>query len=650
MLGRAAAGIIAGLSCLFAWWAWKQGAFFGPVFYPGAFVVFALLGMLAAFASFSGRVGGPARIAALSLLGLGVWSTLSTVWSPTPATAIAYGMHIFLYAAMFAIGLWVTNMLRGKMRFALAPLAIAGAAIGIGVVVVLATGTDTTWYLHDDATLRFPIGYRNANAAFFLICFWPLVALAAEFDLRWELRALMVGAGTMLLELAFISQSRGSIPALIAALLVYLVLAPNRQRAAAVLALAAVPMLPAIHVLLNVYGFGHYGPGVVPLLRDAARAIGVTTALSVLLAAVVFRGIAPRLRLERKTVVWSSRIVAITALVAVLGGGAIFVARHGGPVGFVDQRVKQFDRVGYPDLHGQGIRFGANVGSNRHDFWRVAAREGLDHPLLGGGAGSFQVVYLKHRLSDESPQDPHSAEMLVFSELGFPGLLLLGAFVVGAVLAGMRSRRLGPAAASLTAASFAVGTQWIVHSSFDWFWNYPGVTAPTIFALGAATAPALFHPTSGHPSRLRSGIAMAMTTAVALLVIPLYLSGRYAQNASDEGVRDPSGAIADLDRAARLNPLDAGPLLTKGEIESRLGERREALRAWRQAAGREPDNYAAFYFIARELARVDPLIAESYLRRALELNPRDPTLKALQARLEKVGTRTGGGLPFARSG
>ncbi len=193
---------------LFAWWGWKQGAYFDPVFYPGAISTFALLGILLTFSSFDGRISGAALVAVIALIGLAAWTMLSVLWSPTPSAAFRYGEHAFLYLALFAIGLWVTNMLRDEMRAALAPLAIAGTAIGIGVVVVLATGMDTTWYLHGDATLRFPLGYRNANAAFFLICFWPLLALATESDWRWEFRALMVGAGTMLLELAFLAQSR----------------------------------------------------------------------------------------------------------------------------------------------------------------------------------------------------------------------------------------------------------------------------------------------------------------------------------------------------------------------------------------------------------------------------------------------------------
>jgi O-Antigen ligase len=636
---RVAGALLGAIALLFAWWGWKQGAFFGPVFYPGGFAVFALLGLLLVAAPLGLRLVGPVRIAAAASSGLAAWIALSALWSPLPAVALLYAEHAALYAALFVIGLWVTNLLGARMLLALTPLALAGAVLGIATVVVLATGTDVTWYLQGDATLRFPLGYRNANAAFFLICLWPLLMLATESDWRWQLRALSIGAATVLVELELLTQSRGSAPALAAALLVYLAFAPHRLRAAVVIALATLPALPALPVLLEVYRHGGPDAGAIPLLRDAARAIGLTTALSLLIAAVALRGVAPRLRLKERTVTWLSRGVAAAAILFLLVGGSVFVARHGGPVGFVDQRVAQFNRVGYPNLHNQGIRFGANVGSNRSDFWRVAGRQGLDHPLLGGGGGSFQIAYLEHRRSGESPQDPHSAEMLLFSELGFPGLLLFGAFVVSAAMAGWRSWRLGPTAAALVAGSLAAAAQWLVHGSFDWLWNYPGVTGPAIFALGAAAAPALLDPATRRAPLLLRSVAVVALAAVALLALPLYLSSRYAQRAYGESAANPRAAIADLDRAARLNPLDAKPLLVKGEIESGLGERGKAMEAWRQAIGREPENYAAYYFMARELVGVNPSAARTRLQRALALDPHDRALQSLQGRLEGAATQ-----------
>jgi O-Antigen ligase len=637
---QAAALLMAAVSVLFIWWGWKQGAYFGRVFYPGAMLVFALLALLAWMAPFDGRLRGPARVALLALLALAAWTLLSAVWSPRPAAAVAYAWHGFLYAALFAIGLWATCFLRGRPSLALAPVALAGAVLGVATTVVLATGTDLSWYLHDDATLRFPIGYRNANAAFWMICFWALLPLLLERKWRWQLRALLAGAGTVLVEMTFLSQSRGSVPGIVLAALAFLVLSRERLRATAMLALVALPALPALPTLLDIYQHGKLDPAAIPLLRDSAKAIAATAGLSVALAALALGAAEPRLGGHRRSFAWIGWALAIGAAIAAIAGASLFVVRHGGgPVGFVDQRIKEFDRIGYPKLHGQGIRYGANVGSNRHDFWRVAVDEGLAHPLRGGGGGSFQVAYLEHRLSEEAPEDPHSVEALLFSELGFPGLLLFAAFLVAAALAGLRSRRRSAQAALLVAGALAAGMQWLVQASIDWLWNYPGVTAPAIFLLGAAAAPALFGGDFGRARRGRALIVAALL-ALALPAVPLYLSGRYEQRAGDEANSNPGAAVADFGRAADLDPLLAQPLLAKAEVQVRLGEPGPALATLREGARREPSNYAIQLLIARRLVAEDPRAARRAIRRARALNPHDIEVEALWRRL--TGRRRAG--------
>ncbi len=629
---RIAAALLAAVTVMFVWWGWKQGAYFGSVFYPGAALAFVLLAILLPVAPFSGRLRGPAAIAVLALLGLGAWTLLSATWSPAPAMALRYAWHDFLYLAVFGLGIWATNLLGREMRSALAAVAIAGTVVGIATVVVLATGTDAPWYLHDDATLRFPIGYRNANAAFFMICLWPVLALVVG-GWRWQLRALMVAAGTVLVELMVLCQSRGSIPAIAVAAVVYLLLSRNRLRAAIGIGLVLAPAIPALPTLLDVYRHGAADPAVIPLLRDSARMIAVTGALSLLVALVAFGSVEPRLRVTERTAGIVARIAAIAAILAVLAGAAAFVGRHGGPVGFIDQRVNEFSKVGYPDLHSQGVRYGANIGSNRHDFWRVAYDEGLDNPLRGGGGGSFEAAYLENRLSNESPEDPHSAEALMFGELGLPGILLFVAFVVACAMAALRSRRLGPGAAGLVAGAGAGGAQWLMQTSYDWLWNYPGVTAPAMFLLGAAAAPALFDPT-GVPRLALRRVAAAVLVVLAVLAVPLFLSARYVQGAYGLLASDPQKAIADLGTASDLNPLDADPLLIRATLENGSGDRAAALADLREAVRREPRNADARYLLAGALAASDPEAARAEATRAHELNPRDRHIEARLRRLE----------------
>jgi hypothetical protein len=643
-----AAVLLVGLGAILAWWGWKQGAYFGPVFYPGAICLFALAALFLLFVPLGFRVDGPVRVALCGIVGLAAWTLLSMLWSPVPASALKYAERVFAYAALFWFGIWVTRMLGRRMLLALAPVAVAGALVAIATTLVIATGSDVTWYLHGDATLRFPIGYRNADAAFFLIALWALLGIAAWSEWAWPLRAAAIAFGTMTIELAVLSQSRGSLPALAVALLVFLLLAPGRLRAAMVVALAAIPVAPAVPALLDVYQHGLANPAVVAPLHHAAQAVLWSTLLSFVVAAVALRLLYPRLHLGPARIRAISWVSAIAAIAVVVVGGAIFVSKHGGPVGFVDQRLDQFSAVGYPDLSSQGVRFGANVGSNRHDFWRVSLDEGLEKPLLGAGAGSFPIVYLQNKRSEESPQDPHSVEALAFSELGAPGLILLVVFVVAAAAAAVRSRRRGAqVGAALAAAGAAGGAQWFVHSSYDWFWQYPGVTALGLYMLGVAAAPGLeaagLLPGSrsdgdgdGAANRgggLARGAIAAAALILALVAAPLFLSDRYVRQAEAEAAGDPGQALADYDRAADLNPLANQPLVAKGALASSLGERRLALESFREAAERVPDDFAPHWYIARELAPVDRRAAVAALREARQLNPQGREVRELEREL-----------------
>jgi hypothetical protein len=435
-----------------------------------------------------------------------------------------------------------------------------------------------------------------------------------------------------LVELTILCQSRGSMPAVALAGVAFLLVSRNRLRTAICIALAAVPAALAAPVLLDVYGHGHADPAVVPLLRDAARAIAATCLASLLLAAVCFGAVEPRLRVGERTSAAIGRVAAIGTILVAVVFAAGFVARHGGPIEFADQRVREFNTVGYPDLRSQGIRYGANIGSNRRDFWRAAADEGSARPLAGGGAGSFEVAYLRRRdpRSDDSPEDPHSLEALMFSELGFPGLALACVFLTCCALAALRSRKLGPAAATVAAGAIGAGAQWLTQASYDWIWNYPGVTAPVMFLLGAAAAPALLDPGAAPRRALRRGGA-ALLVLLALLAVPLTFSARYLQRAYGETADSPRQAAADLDRAADLNPLDADPLLVKASVELRLGEREAALADLRATLEREPDNFEANLLLARLLAETDPAAAREALREARELNPHSPELDEVEA-------------------
>lgn len=620
--------LVLGATLLFGWWAWKQGAYFDGVFYPGAIGLLVLCALLLAWAPFKGDLKGPAGVALAALVLLAAWTALSAIWSDVPAAGPTYAARVVAYAALFLFGVWLVLLLRQRMTDALLPLALAGGVIGLATTITLVTGDDSSWYLHEDATLRFPIGYRNANAAFLMVCIWPMIALASDNSRHWLGRALAIAAATGMIELAILAQSRGSLPATLVAVTVFIAVMPYRLRAASMLAIAALPAALALPTLLEVYRYGDDGPGALGPLQDAARAIILTSLLSLAIACFVLVVVYPRLNLGRRRIKLIGQITTVVALLVAVIGASAFVARHGGPIAFVDQRVEEFTSIGYPDLHEQGIRYGANVGSNRADFWRVSLETWRDSPLLGAGAGSFEPAYLKLRRSVETPQDPHSVEMLMLSEQGLVGLVLLLTFLVAAGIGALRARWLGERAALLSAAALAAAAQWVIPASYDWFWQYAGITAPAIFLLGAAAAPAMINPEGRLSAPLRIG-GTALCVLLAIAIVPAYLSDRYFSRAIDLEATDTAAALADYRRAAKLAPLDPEPDIAAGRVELEAGRPRLAVIRGRRALEREPISYAANLLLAEAMIAVADPTAKAQVSRLRELSPIAPEIDRL---------------------
>jgi tetratricopeptide (TPR) repeat protein len=227
--------------------------------------------------------------------------------------------------------------------------------------------------------------------------------------------------------------------------------------------------------------------------------------------------------------------------------------------------------------------------------------------------------------------------MLMLSELGLPGFALLVCFLVATTVAAVRSRRRSRSAAILVAGSLTVGAYWLVQSSYDWFWHYPGVTAPVMFLLGAAAVPAL--PVAAGALRRSRLLLLAPLAVLVVLAVPLFLAVGYVDRALDIWPTEPSAAYADLDDAASLNPYEFEPVLIKGAIAERRGEDRLAIESFEKAAGRVPESYAAHYFIARLVADSEPARARAEAARAHELNPLEPKVIVLQRKLAKERVR-----------
>jgi len=124
----------------------------------------------------------------------------------------------------------------------------------------------------------------------------------------------------------------------------------------------------------------------------------------------------------------------------------------------------------------------ADLGSNRADYWRVAARAFADAPPIGVGTAGFRVEWLRERDVREGASDAHSLYLETAAELGLVGLLALAAFVAATAVSAVRLTRRDPA---LVAGPCAALAMLAVHAGIDWDWELPALALPALMLAGA---------------------------------------------------------------------------------------------------------------------------------------------------------------------
>ena len=633
---------------LFAVWATSQAGYPVTHWAPGGLIVLALLGITLGVVGLDVRaVPLGVKIAVGCLAGYTVLSFASILWAQVPGVAWEGANRTLLYLLVFALfALWPQRGRSAALLLGTWVLAMIVLATFVALHVNAAAGsTARLAVLLPGGRLVYPSGYANANAAQWLMAFWPALLLAREARLHWSVRGLLAGGTVLLAGVALLSVSRGSLYATPVMLVLVFALLPERVRTFALL----VPVAAGIAAFApSVLRVGERLEGG----RNAEAAIHTATTAILLAALVVGLVVALGAALEQRRSFSESTAgrvhrgvgaVAILALVAILIGG---IAASGNPVRRVEHGWHTF-KVGYSANSKGGNRLVSGLGSNRYDFYRVALDEFLHHPLVGIGADNFQQQYLAHGRSEETPHYPHSVELRTLAQTGLVGALLalvgLGAALVAAARGLRGPDRLGRAVVAAALAGFAY---WVVHGSFDWFWEFAGLGAPAFALLGLACGLAPRSgptgPTSSRPAGLRRltiGVCISAALLAALSLAAPWLSEREVQSAARVWTTSPQTAYARLDKAASLNPLSDEPYLVAGSIALRFGEDARADHEFTLALGRQPgDAYATLELGAIASSENEPRRALALLERAARLNPRDPlTRQALQ--LAREGKR-----------
>ena len=627
-------------------WATSQGGYPLTHWAPGGLVALALLGIaLASVPLRFSEIPPAVRVAALCLAAYTALSFLSILWADVPGDAWEGADRTLLYLLVFLLfALWHQRGTSAALLLVMWTLAMIGLAVFTALHV---DGGDLTSLL-PGGRLSYPTGYPNANAAQWLMAFWPALLLARSERLWWGLRGLLAGGAVLLAAVALLSQSRGALYATPVVLVLVFLLLPGRARTFALL-LPVVAGIGAITPTVLRVGerLEHGGDArgamhsaavamfaaasVVGLVVAAAAAIEDRTSLSPPAAARVRRGVGA---------------LGVLTLVAILAGGWVAA---GDPLVRLEHGWQSFKspKAYAADNPSSGSRLTSGLGSNRYDFYRVALDELAAHPLLGIGVDNYAQQYLRHGRSLETPHYPHSVELRTLSQTGLVGGLLALVGLGAALLAAMRAVRApeDPLGRYVAAAALAGFGYWAVHGSVDWFWEFAGLGAPAFALLGLACALTPRRAAPERAPRARSGrVALAAVALTAAAVVAAsfaapWLSQLEVQSAARVWPAAPAKAYARLNDAANLNPLSDEPYLLAGSIALRVGEVDRADHYFALALRRVPnDAYATLERGAIASTRGRRAQALALLTRAALLDPRDALTSAALA-LARRGER-----------
>jgi tetratricopeptide (TPR) repeat protein len=662
-----------GALALFVIWAGGDAGYPLTHWAPGGLILLVLLA-ITLFAVPLRRGDVPAAVGvALACLALyTALSYLSILWAQVPGDAWEGANRTLLY--LFVFGLFALWPKRGASA-ALLLCTWAVAMIGLALFVLLHVDSAANpAVLFSEGRLKYPADYENACAAVWCMVLWPALLLSASGRLHWALRGLFAGGVVLLADLALLSQSRGSLYATVVMLILVFVLLPARVRTFAVLVPVAAAVAATTPTVLNVGDRLLHAGNARAALHSATAAILLASALVGMLvglgAAIESRGVlaeATVARLRRAT-----GVLAVATLVAVIAGGWLAA---GDPIVRIKHGWQTF-KGGYSADNANVNRLVSGLGSGRYDFYRVALDEFRAHPLVGIGVDNFAQQYLAHGSEEHTPHYPHSVELRTLSQTGLIGILLAVVGLGAALLAGGRAaifsigRRVDPLGAAVAAAALSGFAYWLVHGSFDWFWEFAGLGAPAFALLGLACAlaarktagarvperatdgtvpcaaparlPEKANPLGAPANRwakrfalrrmafrrlaLVAGATLALAGAASL--IAPWLSQLRVQSAARIWPTAPRRAYDELNDAAQLNPLSDEPYLLAGSIALRFGDLTRADHEFSLALRREDqDAYATLERGAIASARGEHGRAQRLLERTVRLSPHDRLIR-----------------------
>lgn len=623
--------------------AWLGYSFGG--YYIGEWGIFALLVVVMLLIStalgFLGGMRSRAGVVAVALLmGYTLWTFLSILWSANQGDAWYGSTLTLLYLLVF----WVAATLVAaglSRRLALSALTIGPGAVALLTIPMLTSGASGDGNFFLDGRLMGPTGYFNAQAAFLLISFWSGIYLAGSRRVHPFVRGLSLASTVVCLEVAVLTQSRGTALAFLASLVVFFFLSGRRTRGLlAFLPVAACTFLafPTLNEVYLQLSSSETVTGASLSAIDRAETVILVSGVVALIYGVAW-GLTERSWHPSQGI---TRIVKLSCLALVaaglLLGSFAVVERIGSPVSFAQERWVAFKTN---DSSGQDeSRYLSASGSGRFALWGVAWRDFEQNPILGVGTHNYEATYYQYRPDVTGwVKQPHSLPLEVVAERGIVGGALFFGFLGVCVVTGLHKRfmLLNSEGKGQIGAVMACLTYWFVHSSAEWFWQIPAITIPALIYLAMIVVPwvrvgedeEVFWPLD-RPLRL-AGIGLAVLALAA--VGPLYLSDYYKQRS--DAADNPWISLGQLERAQTFDPLNSNLAREEGDMAYRIGDIPRASESYARAIALNPDYYANYSVLGGFYEQLgEPQRALDLYRKAEELNPMDDEMVIARERAQ----------------
>jgi O-Antigen ligase len=534
--------------------------------------------------------GIPARACALlPLAAFAAWCAMSIAWSTLPDRSWEYANRAFVYLLFAALGLCLAPRTRAVTLCFSALLGLVGVWALAGKVFPGLSNSYST------ARLSAPVGL------------WNQLALLGDFALPialWLAGRLRI-AGTLLAYVWMVALaltlSRGGIALAVIAVVAWLALSDEGGVGVATLLSAGLPAAAVVASAFELAGVTQSGQS------DASRWHDGLIFGALLLAGAVASGVlssVPRPRLSpvlrRAGTIGTASLAATLVIIGALKSRSAWDQ-------FTSSRA----------VSNSSNRLLTTDSNFRWVWWNHAWHAFTLHPLIGTGAGSFQLTDLLYRASNlDDTIEPHDLPLQFFSETGLVGGLL-GMLAFGTLIWLGRRRRGPELALALLLPTY------LLHSLIDIDWDFAAVSGPAFLAAGAVAGRAL-------PKRRISvfGVLLLGGAAIGLFVCLLlpWLGNRWENEAQADTT--PAKALKAARRAHAVDPLLIGPLLTQAEWQpSDTAGKTAALALYLEMTRMQPKNPYTWLFLGEFELSPDtlgcPRLAYSALERFTNLDDHD---------------------------